>query len=117
MRGGGLSHHACGPLGLLDVSEHLLEYQIALHLRHFKLLPRHLRLPPLLIDLLPEKFSLLLEHLQHVLLLLLLVLLDPLDLRGCERCDVLIQELAEFNHDLSACGVHLQDVILAGLDQ
>jgi len=48
---------------------------------------------------------------------LLLILLDPLDLRGYERCDVLIQELPEFHHDLSACGVHLQDVILARLDE
>lgn len=86
-------------------------------MRHFKLLPRHLRLPPFFSDLLPEVFSLLLQHLEHVLLLLLLILLDSLDVRGGQRCDVLIQELPEFHHDLSACGVHLQDVLLARLDE
>ena len=65
----------------------------------------------------PEVFGLLLQHLQHVLLLLLLILVDPLDLWGGQGTHVLIQELAEFDHDLSACGVHLQDVILARLDE
>ncbi len=96
-----LSHHACRPFCIFDVSKHLLKDQIALHVRHFKLLPYDLRIPPFLRDLLPKELSLFLEHLQHVLLLLLLVLLDSLDVWRGQRGDVFIEELSKFDYYLS----------------